>query len=158
MRRNSCERTREWICVEVDGELSRFELALAERHVHACGECASFRADVWRFTRALRTAPLESPARSVTLPVRRRPLFGASLQAAAAALAVAAVGITSISTSVSQEPPSRRAPQWPLDLAAPTTPAAKDALRFRQLRERTEQLEQIRPTRIDDRSTGRQLA
>lgn len=156
-RRHGCERVREWICLEVDGELSRFEAALAERHVRECAACTSFRADVRAVAAALRAAPLEQLPRPVVVTARRRVSFGGSVQAAAAAVAVAVVGAASVATSLSQPQESRRA----LESGRPTAaaPAAgtvqfRDALRFRQLRQRMKQLELIRPA---DRPRGTQL-
>ena len=149
-----CERAREWVCLEVDGELSRFEAALADRHVRACTACAAFRGEVRALAEELRAAPLEPLTRPVAVAARRRVAFRPSLQAAVATVAAAAVGVTSLATSLGQQ--QRRQQHSGGALGARVTVHEQvDALRFRQLRQRTEQLEVIRR---DDRPRGSQLA
>ena len=138
MRRHACERTREWLCLELDGELSRFERALADRHVAGCSACARFGADVRAFTGMLRATPLEPLERPVTVRVPRRLPF-ASLQAVAAVFAVVAVGVSSLSTALSSRDDSRRRVAAPL-----TTMEMRDALRLRQHQVLTERLDAIR--------------
>lgn len=150
MRRHDCQRVREWICLDVDGELSPLELASAHRHVQGCPACAGFRRDVRAVASALRTAPLEPLARPVALPPRRRVTFRPSLQAAVASVAVAAVGVASLATPLGRQQQSRGT----VDPRV-TVHEQVDALRFRQLRQRIEQLELIRR---DDRPRGSQLA
>jgi ferric-dicitrate binding protein FerR (iron transport regulator) len=89
-----CDRAREWSSLRVDGELSRLEEELFERHLELCADCRAFEADVRWATDVLRLAPQERPTRRVTLPARpagrvtRRRLTAV---AAAAALALGAL-------------------------------------------------------------------
>ena len=112
MRRHDqpCERAREWISLAPDGELSRFEQALADAHLKACAECAEFARDVRGFTYTIRSTPLEALPHPVVVAPRRTPVFR-SLHVAAAALAVAAVGVGSLASSLGQH--SDRANRFP---------------------------------------------
>lgn len=94
----ACERARQWISAEVDGELSRFERVLLSAHTANCSACREFHAATDAFTSALRAAPLEQPDRLIEIGrVRRR--LGARLAPAVAAMAVAVVGLGSILAS-----------------------------------------------------------
>ena len=101
-----CERVRGQISLELDGELSRLEQALVEAHIEHCESCRLYRADLLSFTGQLRAAPLEQLTRPVTLPRRQRRVSPAALQAFAAAAAVA-LGIMSMISLRSGEPPAR---------------------------------------------------
>lgn len=94
-----CDRARQWASLELDGELSSFERALLESHVAACPSCAAFRDEVGGVTTALRSAPYEPFAGVVLGRARRR--VGIRLAPAAAAMAVAAVGLGSMLASAS---------------------------------------------------------
>jgi predicted anti-sigma-YlaC factor YlaD len=94
-----CDRARQWASLELDGELSSFELALLENHVASCSPCAEFRAEISGLTGALRAAPYE-PFQGVVLARVRRSVR-LRLAPAAAAMAVAAVGLGSILASAS---------------------------------------------------------
>lgn len=96
--RPDCERARQWASVELDGELSEFEHVLLDGHARACPECNAFRADVARVAKELREAPLERFERAFEVRRIRRARF--RLAPAAAALAVTAVGLGSVLTSV----------------------------------------------------------
>jgi predicted anti-sigma-YlaC factor YlaD len=86
-----CERTRGWLSLRLDGELSEFERALMDAHLSCCAECRAFEADTAALTFALRSAPLERLAEPVALPqTRRRPARAIQVAAAAAAVLVAA--------------------------------------------------------------------
>jgi predicted anti-sigma-YlaC factor YlaD len=92
-----CDRARQWASLELDGELSNFERALLENHLAGCSSCAAFRGEIGGLTTALRAAPSE-PYRGVVLGhIRRR--VHLRLAPAAAAMAVAAVGLGSILAS-----------------------------------------------------------
>jgi predicted anti-sigma-YlaC factor YlaD len=129
--RHRCDRIREWISLDADGELSRIEHALVERHLAACPECTAFAADVQGFTRALRTAPLEPLAQPIVLPRRTRVSIRSVQFAAAAAVALVAVGVASLSTSLRDEGLGVSTPQIQVD-------EGTDELRARQLQEMTE--------------------
>ena len=86
----TCDRVRERVCAEVDGELSIFERRLVDAHTRACADCLEFRRSVRGITEAIRSTPLERLASPVVVPVRRRLALGArSLQLATATAAVA---------------------------------------------------------------------
>ena len=103
-----CERAREWLSLSLDGELSRFERALVDRHLSTCAECAAFGAELSAFTERVRATPLEPLAHPIAVPVRRvRPAFRPA-QAAAAALAVVAVGVGTLSSSLRRPGEPRR--------------------------------------------------
>jgi predicted anti-sigma-YlaC factor YlaD len=95
-----CERTRGWLSLRLDGELSEFERALMEAHLSCCAECRAFEADTAAFTFALRSAPLERLEEPVALPQRRRRPARAIQVAAAAAAVLVAASVGSILGSV----------------------------------------------------------
>jgi predicted anti-sigma-YlaC factor YlaD len=129
--RQRCDRIREWISLATDGELSRIEHALVERHLAACADCTEFAADVQGFTKALRTAPLEPLAEPIVLPRRTRVSFRSFQVAAAAAVAVVAVGVASLSTSLRDGELGSSIPQIRVD-------EDTDKLRARQLEVRAQ--------------------
>ena len=91
----TCERAREWISLELDGELSELERGLLRAHVRRCAACSAFAVESRAATRVLRTAALEHPADVLTAPrVPRVSVRGIQAAAAAAAIAVA-VGLSS---------------------------------------------------------------
>ena len=92
-----CDRTREWLALHLDGELSDFERTLMHAHLGRCAACRHFGAEIADITKALRSAPLEQLPAPVTLPARRRLLPTRQLQAvAAAALLLGVAGIGSL--------------------------------------------------------------
>ena len=94
----NCERARQWVSSELDGRLSEFEQALLKGHLGSCPECSAFRVSAFGSTQQLRTAPLERLERPVSVSYSRRRI-ALRLAPAAAALAVAAVGLGSILAS-----------------------------------------------------------
>jgi len=94
----ACERARQWVSAEVDGELSRFERVLLAAHTANCSPCRDFHAGTVGFTSALRAAPIERPERLIEIGRTRRRVR-ARLAPAVAAMAVAAVGLGSILAS-----------------------------------------------------------
>jgi predicted anti-sigma-YlaC factor YlaD len=92
--RRECDRARQWASLQLDGELSEFEQALLDGHLAGCTSCSAFRADIVNAARALRAAPLEPFSGAVQLRRIRRARI--RFAPAAAALAVAAVGLGSI--------------------------------------------------------------
>jgi predicted anti-sigma-YlaC factor YlaD len=123
-----CERAREWLSLSLDGELSRFERALVDRHLSTCAECAAFGAELAAFTERVRATPLEPLTHPIAVPGRRtRPALRPA-QAAVAALAVVAVGIGTLSSSLREQTGRDRLTQpvgWTV---------TKDQMRERQLR------------------------
>jgi ferric-dicitrate binding protein FerR (iron transport regulator) len=93
-----CDRTREWVALRQDAELSEFETAIMTSHLERCDECLAFAADVTAITREIRSTPLEPLPRPIELGGPRRfPLPRRHLQvAAAAALVVVAAGLGSL--------------------------------------------------------------
>jgi predicted anti-sigma-YlaC factor YlaD len=93
-----CERARQWASIELDGELSTFERVLLRAHLAHCPPCREFRTDTNGLTHALRAAPLEQLDQPIQIGRVRRGL-GLRLAPAAAAMAVAVVGLGSILAS-----------------------------------------------------------
>jgi predicted anti-sigma-YlaC factor YlaD len=136
--RHRCDRIREWISLELDGELSRIERALVDRHLTLCPDCRAFAADAHAFTGALRTARLEPLERPISLPSRRRVSLRPFQVAAAAAVAVLAVGMASLSSSrLDGIFGARIAPA-----AGTRVDEGRDQLRTRQLEDLTERIAQ----------------
>ena len=92
-----CDRAREWASADVDGELSTFEHALLAAHLERCASCRAFSTDLQGLTSALRAAPREHF--EVTAFGRLRRQAGLRLAPAAAAMAIAAVGLGSLVAS-----------------------------------------------------------
>lgn len=107
MGRNECDRTRERVSLELDGELSRHEAALLERHLSRCSACALFAADVRLHTDLLRAAPLEQsppfafPRRAGARRLSAR--VGAAVGSTAAA-ALVAVSVLSFDKPTTNHP------------------------------------------------------
>jgi predicted anti-sigma-YlaC factor YlaD len=91
-----CERARQWASAGVDGELSTFERALLADHLERCASCREFSLAITDLTTALRAAPRE---RIEGISIVRRHVR-LRLAPAAAAMAVAAVGLGSVLASV----------------------------------------------------------
>ena len=85
---SDCQRAREAVSVQLDGELSELGSARLSAHLRECDACTAYAFEVAAIATRLRAAPLERPGVGIALPARRR---RAGLQiAAAAAVAVAA--------------------------------------------------------------------
>jgi anti-sigma factor RsiW len=114
-----CERARQWASADVDGELSTFERALLEDHLGRCSSCREFSRDVGGMTTALRAAPLQQFDGVVIGRIRRQVRL--RLAPAAAAMAIAAVGLGSLvaSTQFTRAPGIRPTEVTPAVLAAP---------------------------------------
>jgi anti-sigma factor RsiW len=138
-----CERARQWASAAVDGELSTFERALLEDHLERCLSCREFSRDVNGLTSALRAAPREPFEGVVIGRVRRQVRL--RLAPAAAAMAIAAVGLGSVlaSTQLNRAPGIQPAEVAPL-------PAPAD---FALNQGRSEQLKQLELARLADLST-----
>jgi predicted anti-sigma-YlaC factor YlaD len=93
-----CERARQWASASVDGELSTFERALLADHLERCASCREFSLAITDLTTALRAAPRERLEGISIGRVRRHVRL--RLAPAAAAMAVAAVGLGSVLASV----------------------------------------------------------
>jgi predicted anti-sigma-YlaC factor YlaD len=114
-----CVRAREHISLRLDSELSEFERALLGAHLARCGACRRFESDVRAVTERLRAEPLEPLSRPVVVAPRRRSIAVArTLQGAAAAAAVLAVGFGAMLGLADSTGPDRIAPAatgFPLD-------------------------------------------
>ncbi len=90
-----CQRIREQVSLRLDGELSQLELRMVSFHLERCADCQTFEAAVREFTTELRTAPLESPRLPIAIRRTRRISLSTAQLSAAAALAVAVLGVLS---------------------------------------------------------------
>jgi anti-sigma factor RsiW len=98
-----CDRTRSWVSLSLDGELSEFERALVSAHLERCAQCAAFAAEATAATTLLRDAPLERVPMLVTLPARRRGVGSLALRVgAAAALLIGTLGLVGSITTDSE--------------------------------------------------------
>jgi len=99
-----CERTRGWVSLALDGELSEFERTLMNAHVARCEDCAVFASEIGAIAGSLREAAFEPLAVPVRLPMRRH-VRARSLQiGAAAALIVGAIGLASLASGGAAPP------------------------------------------------------
>jgi anti-sigma factor RsiW len=87
-----CERSREWISLRLDGELSELAEKMLESHLARCAACRTFESDVDVTSRLVRTAPLERPEHPIALPRGRRRVFARPVSAVAATVAAVALG------------------------------------------------------------------
>jgi hypothetical protein len=93
--RTECQKARERISLDLDGELSLHESGLLERHLSHCAECALFAVDVRRYTGLLRAAPLEQPP-PFALP-RRASARRFSVRVGATVASTAAAALVAVS-------------------------------------------------------------
>ena len=92
MRSLTCDRSRSWISLSLDGALSELESVMLDRHLGRCSSCRAFAGGAAATTRILRAVPLEELTTPVELPGRipvrrRRAAVGISIATAAAGLA-----------------------------------------------------------------------
>jgi predicted anti-sigma-YlaC factor YlaD len=87
-----CERSREWISLRLDGELSELAEKMLESHLARCAGCRAFEGDAAATTRLVRTASLELPEQPIALPRGRRLAFTRPAGAVAATAAAVALG------------------------------------------------------------------
>ena len=85
-RTNSCERSLQWISLDLDGELSQLERAALDRHLDACARCRAASDEVRSFTQLLREAPLVELERPVVVAGARRIGSRAARRVAAASV------------------------------------------------------------------------
>ena len=112
MRPLACDRSRAWISLRLDDELSRFEHVLLGAHMAMCRDCRRFADDVDWQTQAIRSAGFERLTSPVTVPTRhgwRWPALGVSTAAVAASLAALAIGLRGPSTPQPSPPAPRPA-------------------------------------------------
>ena len=87
---SDCQRAREAVSAQLDGELSELGSARLSAHLRACAACAAYALEAAAISTRLRATPLERPTRPIELPSRGR-TPGVRV-AAAAALASVALG------------------------------------------------------------------
>jgi predicted anti-sigma-YlaC factor YlaD len=112
----ACDRCREQLSLELDGELSEVERAMLRAHLRRCAVCHEFAERVTAVVRLLRTAALEHAETAPLVSPRPIRLLAMRLQAASAAvLAVAAVGLGSqlVALSPSRADTTDRVFQYP---------------------------------------------
>jgi hypothetical protein len=110
MRPLACDRSRSWISLRLDDELSKFEHLLLGAHLAVCRDCRRFADDVEWQTQSVRAVPLEPVTRPVTIPAARswrRPALGVSTAAVAASIAAFAIGLHGPSTPRQPSPAPR---------------------------------------------------
>ena len=88
-----CERSREWISLRLDGELSELAEKMLESHLARCAGCRAFESDAAATTQLVRTAPLERLEQPIALPRARRLAFVRPVGAVAATAAAAVLGL-----------------------------------------------------------------
>jgi predicted anti-sigma-YlaC factor YlaD len=88
-----CERSREWISLRLDGELSELAEKMLESHLARCAGCRAFESDAAATTLLVRTASLELPEQPIALPRSRRLAFMRPAGAVAATAAAVALGL-----------------------------------------------------------------
>jgi predicted anti-sigma-YlaC factor YlaD len=95
-----CARSREWVSLELDGELSMLERRMLDVHLDRCPGCRAFSDQVMGVTSVVRAAEPEVPSRTLHVASRGRPRHlratGRVMRSAASAAAIAcavAIGI-----------------------------------------------------------------
>jgi anti-sigma factor RsiW len=146
MERTECDRARERVSLELDGELSVHQAALLERHLASCTPCAAFADDVRRLTELLRAEPLEEaprfaiPQRASAFQLSARVAAAIGSTAAAAVVAASVLSFDKPSTAhtpvVFEPVPSRMALNDPTE---PATLGLRQAPSVLLARSRTEQ-------------------
>lgn len=99
-RHSVCARSREWVSLELDGELSMLERRMLDGHLERCPGCRAFSDQVTGITGLVRSAEAEVPSRTIHVTARRRPrpvsVTRTVMRSATAAAAIAcavAIGI-----------------------------------------------------------------
>jgi len=106
---SDCQRARESVSAQLDGELSELGSARLSAHLRGCEACTAYALELASIATRLRAAPLERPGTGIALPARRR---RAGLQiAAAAAVAVAAASSLALGHALRSNRPALTATQ-----------------------------------------------
>jgi predicted anti-sigma-YlaC factor YlaD len=106
---SDCQRAREAVSAQLDGELSELGSARLSAHLRACAACAAYALEAAAISTRLRAAPLERPTRPIELPSSRRTL-GVRVAATAAVAAAAALASVALGHSLgSSHQPGRTA-------------------------------------------------
>jgi predicted anti-sigma-YlaC factor YlaD len=90
---SECQRAREAVSVQLDGELSELGSARLTAHLRECDACRAYALELAAVASRLREAPLERPEAQMRVPARRR---RSALQLAAVAAAAVAVAASSL--------------------------------------------------------------
>jgi anti-sigma factor RsiW len=104
----ACDRAREWLSLQLDGELSELERTLVRAHLKRCDECRLFGADLDASTAVLRAVPLELLSHPVVVPHTRRIPLRAFRVAAPLAAGIAAAFVLGLSVAGSGAPSLER--------------------------------------------------
>jgi predicted anti-sigma-YlaC factor YlaD len=96
---SDCQRAREAVSAQLDGELAELGSARLAAHLRECAACSGYALEAAAIATRLRAAPLERPRQPIELSSRRRP--GARIAAAAAVVAAAAVAAVALGHSLS---------------------------------------------------------
>jgi predicted anti-sigma-YlaC factor YlaD len=88
-----CDRVREQVSLQLDGELSELERRMLDAHLQRCASCEAFAARLDLVTTALREAPLEPLHRRIVVSAPRRISVARVQVAIAAVFALAALGL-----------------------------------------------------------------
>src|SRR5262245_32868249 len=113
MRPLACDRSRAWISLRLDDELSRFEHVLLGAHLTLCRDCRRFAEDLSWQTQALRSASMVGLSHPVTIPSPRTwrwPALGISTGAVAASIFALAIGMRGATPAHSTTPLSSARP------------------------------------------------
>ena len=89
---SACERAREWSSLRIDDELSVLEEELLERHLAACEACTTVDDGMRTTAAAMRSAPVERPARRTRIPTRAAGFTKQRRRTAVVAAAALALG------------------------------------------------------------------
>ena len=106
---SDCQRAREAVSAQLDGELSELGSARLSAHLRACAACAAYALEAAAISTRLRATPLERPTRPIELPSRGR-TPGVRVAAGAAGAAAAALASVALGHSLgSSDQPGRTA-------------------------------------------------
>ncbi len=92
-----CDRARESVSAELDGELPELERERLSAHLRTCLDCSAWAEQVADTARLLREATLETPAMSSALPGHARRLRVAPALAVSSAAALVASLVVAVS-------------------------------------------------------------
>ena len=113
IRPAKCERAAQFVSLDLDGELSRFERAILTSHLRRCPSCAEHARSVTAATTLVRATPLEAIRLSSLPQGRRRIRHAAPTAMATAAVAMAALWVGFLHGGSSGRPVAQHAPKLP---------------------------------------------
>ena len=90
-----CARAREWLSLQLDGELSQLEQALLDSHLERCPDCRSYSVATAAHTFELRMSEPEQLTAPIVLPRRATGALRSLQTGVAAAMVVAAAALGS---------------------------------------------------------------